>query len=159
MKNTWTSKVISPWGETSPSLESAHTIWKLKEVDTVPKKKKQERVEKEKRLCKNCSSGEVEDEKHVVMMCPKYNHARRTMLNSLTEAFPPLENLTKHETFLFIMRCHDWEVADALSKMLATVRCERGSLWSTLKHLSPITKPIPHYACMLCSTIFTMLKP
>ena len=92
------------------------------------KKRKQERVEKEKRLCKNCSSGEVEDEEHVVMMCPKYDHARRTMLNSLTEAFPPLENLTKHETFLFIMRCHDWEVADALSKMLATVRCERGSL-------------------------------
>ena len=62
------------------------------------------------------------------MMCPKYDHTRRTMLNSLTEAFPPLENLTKHETFLFIMRCHNWEVADALSKMLATVRCERGSL-------------------------------
>ena len=63
------------------------------------KERKQERVEKEKRQCKNCSSGEVEDEEHVVMMCPKYDHARRTMLNSLTEAFPPLENLTKHETF------------------------------------------------------------
>ena len=33
------------------------------------------------------------------MTCPKYDHARRTMLNSLTEASPPLENLTKHETF------------------------------------------------------------
>ena len=92
------------------------------------KKNRQERVEKEKRLCKNCSSGEVEDEEHVVMTCPKYDHARRTMLNSLTEAFPPLENLTKHETFLFIMQCHDWEVADALSKMLAAVRSGRGSL-------------------------------
>ena len=56
------------------------------------------------------------------MTCSKYDHARRTMLNSLTEAFPPLE------TFLFIMQCHDWEVADALSKMLTAVRCERGSL-------------------------------
>ena len=66
-------------------------------------------------------SGEVEDEEHVVMTCSKYDHARRTMLNSLTEAFPPLETLTTHETFLFIMQCHDWEVADALSKMLTAV--------------------------------------
>ena len=101
---------------------------KLKEADTVLKKSRQERVEKEKRLCNHCSSGEVEDEEHVVMTCSKYDHARRTMLNSLTEAFPPLETLTTHETFLFIMQCHDWEVADALSKMLTAVRCERGSL-------------------------------
>ena len=33
------------------------------------------------------------------MTCPKYDHARLTMLNSLTEAFPPLEISTKHETF------------------------------------------------------------
>ena len=72
------------------------------------------------------------------MTCPKYYHTRRTMLNSLTEAFPPLENLTEHETFLFTIRCHNWEVADALSKTLATVQCERGSLRSTLEHLSPI---------------------
>ena len=38
MKSTWTSKVISPSGGTSPNLESAHINWKLKEVDTVPKK-------------------------------------------------------------------------------------------------------------------------
>ena len=62
------------------------------------------------------------------MACPKYDHAGLTMLNSLTEAFPPLKTLTKHETFLFVMQCHDWEFADALSKMLSTVQNERGSL-------------------------------
>ena len=59
------------------------------------------------------------------MTCPKYDHARPNMLNSLTEAFPPLENLTENETFLFVMRYHNWEVADALSKMLSTLRSER----------------------------------
>ena len=102
----------------------------MKEVDTVQKKRKQERVEKEKRLCKNCSSGEVEDEEHVVMICPKYDHTRRTMLNSLTEAFPPLENLTKHETFLFIMRCHDWDRAANLKSRLGVFETRKKRIFS-----------------------------
>ena len=43
----WTSKVISPWGGISPKLEPAPISWKLKQVDTVKKKRRQERVERE----------------------------------------------------------------------------------------------------------------
>ena len=72
--------------------------------------------------------GEIEDEEHAIMTCPKYELYRKIMLNTLTEASPYFENLNKHEKFIFIMQCQDWEVTDALSKMLVGLQKERGSL-------------------------------
>ncbi len=92
------------------------------------KKNNREKVEMNRRLCKNCNMGEIEDEEHAIMTCPKYELYRKIMLNTLTEASPYFENLNEHEKFIFIMQCQDWEVTDALSKMLVGLQKERGSL-------------------------------
>ena len=62
------------------------------------------------------------------MSCPKYDLARKDMLDLLVETFPHIEQANNHTMFIFIMQCHDYEVTDALSKMLLYVSKERGSL-------------------------------
>ncbi len=98
------------------------------EAGRYSKKWKNETHEKDKRLCRNCDLGEVEDEEHAVMVCPKYNPARKIMIDTLIEAFPCFQDLTKNEKFIFIMQCRDSEVTSALSKMLLSLQKERGSL-------------------------------
>ena len=98
------------------------------EVGRYSKKGKKERVIEEKRLCKHCNLGHVEDEEHVIMSCPKYDLARKDMLDNLLETFPHMEQANNHSKFIFIMQCHDYEATDALSKMLMYVHKERGSI-------------------------------
>ena len=86
------------------------------------------KTESKKRLCKNCDLGEIEDEAHAIMCCPKYEADRNNILVTLTEAFPFLEHWNSQEIFIFMMQCHDWEVTDALSKILSTIQKERGCL-------------------------------
>ena len=62
-----------------------------------------------KRDCKNCDLGEIEDEAHAIMCCPKYEAERKNILDTLTEAFPCLEHWNSQEIFIFMMQCHDWE--------------------------------------------------
>ena len=65
---------------------------------------------------------------YMIMCCPKYEADRRNILITLTEAFPVLEHWNPQEIFIFMMQCHDWEVTDALSKILSTIQKERGCL-------------------------------
>ena len=86
------------------------------------------KTEAKKRLCKNCDLGEIEDEAHAITCCPKYETERKNILDTLTETFPCLEQWNSQEIFIFIMQCQDWEVTDALSKILSTIQKERGCL-------------------------------
>ena len=79
-----------------------------------------------KRQCKNL--GEVEDESHVLLSCPKYELDRKLMINSLKEAFLHLELSSDKDKFLFIKECNGSEVTLALSKMLSAIKRTRGSL-------------------------------
>ena len=92
------------------------------------KKTNRTRVEANQRLCRNCDLKEVEDEEHAITSCPKYKNDREMMFNFLAETFPHFTNLNNHEKFLFIIRCHDYEVTDSLSKMLRATEEKRGSL-------------------------------
>ena len=85
-------------------------------------------MDSDKRICKKCNLGEVEDEKHVIMTCPNYENDRKKLLYHLNEAFPLFEQLDEQNKFIFIMQCHDWEATHALSEMLLAVQKGRGSL-------------------------------
>ena len=101
----------------------------MKSVGTyTPQKPKEKKNDSDKRLCKKCALGEVEDEKHVIMTCPKYENDRRKLVDYLTEAFPFFEQLDGQKKFIFIMQCYDWEATDALSRLLLSVQKTRGSL-------------------------------
>ena len=75
------------------------------------------------------------------MARPKYDQTRRTMLNSPTEAFPPFENLTKHEKFIFVMQCHDWEVTYMHSQKCCQQCREKGSLYEVLSSICILYYP------------------
>ena len=91
-------------------------------------KKNKTRVNKEKRLCKNCELKAIEDEEHVLMVCPKYKKCRTDLFGILAEAFPGFEQANAQHKFNFIMQVRDWEVTNILSKMLVYVIKERGYL-------------------------------
>ena len=90
--------------------------------------KKKKKTERDKRICKQCDLGEVKDEEHVLMICPKYQSYRKDLLDHLTEAFPPFDQLDAYNKFLFITQCHDWEATHALSTMLSSIQKVRGPL-------------------------------
>ena len=98
------------------------------EVGRYISKNKKQKTERGKRICKQCDLGEVKDEEHVLMICPKYQSYRKDLLDHLTEAFPPFDQLDTYNKFLFIMQCHDWEATHALSTMLSSIQKVRGSL-------------------------------
>ena len=91
-------------------------------------KGKREKIGKDKRLCKNCDMQKIEDEEHVLMLCPKYQQPRQYMLDSLIDTFLGLKDLNDAERFIFIMKCCDYESTNLLSKMLDQVSLLRGTL-------------------------------
>ena len=118
------------------------------EVDRYTSKTKREKTDSDKRLCKKCAQGEAEDEKHVIMTCPKYENDRRKLVDYLTEAFPFFEQLDGQKKFIFIMQCYDWEATDALSRgLLLSVQKTRGSLGTVMGQMAvytcmSLTKPL-----------------
>jgi len=103
---------------------SAHKL----EIETGRYSKNKIKINSKQRVCKHCTSGEIEDEQHVIMSCSKYINNRTIMVQTLTEAFPFYELLDYKNKFLFIMKCNDYEVTHALSKMLSDIKVIRGAL-------------------------------
>ena len=83
---------------------------------------------RERWLCKNCDMQKIEDEEHVLMLCPMYQQPRQYMLDSLIDTFPGLSELNDTERFTFIMTCCDYEGTNLPSKMLVQVSLLRGTL-------------------------------
>ena len=92
--------------------------WKSKQGDI----KTNGRITTNQRICKNCNSGEVEDEIHAIMSCLKYDNSRAIMVQTLNETFPYFELLDYKENFLFIIKCNDYEITHPLSKMLSEIK-------------------------------------
>jgi hypothetical protein len=72
---------------------SAHRL----EVEVGRYRPKKGRVKPEERVCKFCDLGKVEDEMHVVMVCPMYVHQRKAMLDTIFQIFPdiPTHDISK----------------------------------------------------------------
>jgi hypothetical protein len=103
---------------------SAHRL----EVETGRYQSKPLKVKREDRVCRMCDLDILEDEKHVVMICPKYACQRKIMISCINEAFVGFEAKNIHDQFRFIMQCTDWEVFRVFSDMLVHISTLRGSL-------------------------------
>ena len=57
------------------------------------------------RKCNECSTCEVEDEYHAVMVCNKYADKRRELFNSIVHECPLFTSLDGSSKFYFIMNC------------------------------------------------------
>ena len=63
-------------------------------------------LDKKERLCKNCSTGSVEDELHFLIQCPNYNNLRNELYNKISKVSKnkwKLTNLSNNDAFLILM--------------------------------------------------------
>jgi hypothetical protein len=80
------------------------------------------------RLCTNCTLHAIENEEHVLMVCPKYNDMRGTASGKFNDIFHNWQDLSTNEKFLVIMTCNDFETTSLLSNMLVQIKQVRGAL-------------------------------
>ncbi len=92
------------------------------------KKKGRVQVPAKDRLCKFCSSNQVEDEKHVVMYCKNYADDRRILFKLLDDIFPNMCQLSGDEQFNFIMKCEDAELFKMFVIFLEKIALKRGEM-------------------------------
>ena len=69
------------------------------------------------RLCTNCNLGQVEDELHFLLVCPKYQSARDIYINSKisNQQFP---NLSLDNKFMWLMSNEDLSICKSVSSYL-----------------------------------------
>ena len=59
---------------------------------------------RERRLCNSCCLGEIGDEKHFLLRCPKFDRERASMFDELSE-FLIIQNSQDFKTFDTLMQC------------------------------------------------------
>ncbi len=59
--------------------------------------------EREQRICRHCDLQQIEDEKHFLMMCPKYLHVRETFLPRFKALIPSFTELSDSEIMPFLL--------------------------------------------------------
>ncbi len=92
------------------------------------KSKQNARKKLTERVCIFCNTGQIEDEKHVLMSCTHYELPRQLLLKELFDIFPGLIGLDLDRQFEFIMQCQDYEVFKHLIPLLESIVTLRGSL-------------------------------
>jgi exonuclease III len=77
----------------------------------------------EKRLCKFCNN--IEDEKHVMMICEEYSDIRKLFLDKLIKINPNLAQLDCDNCFIYIMSSEDEEFTKSVSHFVTLLFAER----------------------------------
>ena len=65
------------------------------------------------RICKYCSTNEIEDEFHFVMRCPLYQQQRKSLFKNLS-----LAKLSEKEIFIKLMSASDVALSSSFSKFI-----------------------------------------
>ena len=64
------------------------------------------------RICELCDTGDVEDEKHFVCICPRYSNERRAFYETLSNIDPSFSRLdSTHDVFNYIVKNVDKTIA------------------------------------------------
>ena len=70
------------------------------------------------RLCRQCSSGEVEDEIHFLLSCAKYNEDRHQLFNTISQSCVNFPNLSLSEKFIWLLNCENTVILRDLGKFI-----------------------------------------
>lgn len=70
------------------------------------------------RICQNCLSNKVEDEKHFLLECQKHSNERNKLLSVLTPVMPNFSDSTIVNQFVLIMQCKNLNSMIHLGKFL-----------------------------------------
>ena len=67
----------------------------------------------EKTICKHCSTGEVEDELHFIMKCPKHDIARKKFMEFISKKVKHFSKMPLEMKFEWIFSQEDDEIGRA----------------------------------------------
>lgn len=79
---------------------------------------KQEILPRGERVCQKCSSGNVEDEIHFMLVCHEYNRNRNIFFEQIFGIYPNLRKLNPKSLFLWIMANEDIKFLNSLAEFL-----------------------------------------
>jgi hypothetical protein len=77
----------------------------------------------EDRTCKFCRN--VEDEKHLLMICAEYNNTRQTFFDKLNKITPNIAQLDCDSYFLYILSTEDEECLRLVGNLVSKLFAER----------------------------------
>ncbi len=82
-------------------------------------------TEREQRICRHCDLQQIEDEKHFLLVCPKYHNVRETFLPRFEALIPSFTELSDTEKMPFLLGEDDNTAALAAKYVLTihNVRC------------------------------------
>ncbi len=86
------------------------------------------RTKYENRLCKMCDLSDIEDEYHVLLVCPKYSKQRDVMMDKICDINCDFKDYKNEDMFKLLMQCNDFEIFEALTKMLDFIINVRGCI-------------------------------
>ena len=76
------------------------------------------RVDVNERICKKCVLNEIEDEKHALMICPKYQNIRETVFNEIASTNSNFQNLDMEGKFVWLLSNEDNHTIAQISKVI-----------------------------------------
>ena len=80
------------------------------------------------RKCVYCTSGEIEDEYHIIMKCAAYDNTRKREFDKLKISIPFLCTISEKDQFVEIMKIDNISKITALSNLLENINTVRGCL-------------------------------
>ena len=90
------------------------------------KKKTNQNTPATDRRCQACTT-EVEDEFHLMMKCGRFDSARQTMIERLSNVLPDFRDLSENDMFILLMKSAHDNTIDPLVSYLKTVTKVRGN--------------------------------
>ena len=75
-------------------------------------------IPSDQRICRQCDSGEVEDEIHFLLCCPKYSDDRHHILNSISQSCSNFSQLNNQDKFIWIMNCENTDILRDIGKFI-----------------------------------------
>ncbi len=75
-------------------------------------------ISRSERICKNCSSGKVEDEEHFLCECSKYESTRSELFKSITDKYPNFAHIDNKSKLTFLLSNEDSNILTLTSKFI-----------------------------------------
>ena len=76
-------------------------------------------------LCRQCDWDRAKNKTHFLLECPKYNHIRSVLVNTISQHYPVFLEQTKQEQFVFLLASKINQINKWLGKTLEEMFFER----------------------------------
>ena len=78
-------------------------------------------TDSKKRICRNCDSNSIEDEKHALMICSKHDKDRNSVFSNICEMNKNFASLDTDSKFIWLLSNEDKQVITNLAKLVNSI--------------------------------------